>query len=719
MQESRQTPNEFETTDPQVSENEFAPTRMATQMLKKEERAALEPVKLKAAVFFGSAVSIIAITLWTIFGAESAASVLSAATARIGQWFGWFYILLATVIVFFVLYIAMSRYGHLRLGPANSRPEFSTFAWASMLFAAGIGTDIMFFSVAEPVSQYMAPPQVAPQSIEAAEQATVWTIFHYGLTGWAMYAFMGMILGYFAYRHGSRLAVRSALEPIFGRRVNGVLGELVDVAAILGTVFGVATTLGIGVVQINVGLELIFGIKQGLPAQVALIVLAVSLATVSAVSGVAKGIRILSQLNVILAIITALWVLIGGRTSFLLNAIVMNVGDLLAMFPGMTLDTMAFSSAEDWKGWWTLFFWAWWVAWASFVGMFLARISRGRTLRQFIVGCMTVPFLYVVMWISIFGNAALDRIIHDGDLAFAEQTVKVPEFGFYSLLQDMPGSGVLMLIATFVAFLFYVTSADSGALVMANLSSDLPTPRTDAKPWLRMFWAAVTGVLTIGMLIVGGIPALQSATVIMGLPFAFVMVFAMVGFYKTVYRDVRRRESHAHSERNVIAGAGAGMTGVEASWQDRLAQVFGQVTPGQASSYIGRVVQPALETLAREMTQQGAFKAKVIRGDDDILEDVGADTLVYDRVKFMAFDGVEQFVYRIVAVDAPAVVYGGRFSEDDDRSVRLEVHTSAGGQDYDVMGYSGEAIIHDLLNHFDRHQEYLRAEQNAQRKARK
>lgn len=496
--------------------------------------------RVKRTVFVGSAAIILAIAAWAFVDTGSAADALGAATGWIGQWFGWFYILMATVVVIFVLVVAFSRYGHLRLGPSDSRPEFSTFAWGSMLFAAGIGTDIIFFSVAEPIAQYMAPPRVAAQSLEAAEQAPVWTIFHYGLTGWGMYALMGMILGYFSYRHGRRLAVRSALEPVFGPRVYGVLGDVVDIAAILGTVFGVATTLGIGVVQINVGLEIIFGVGKGLPAQVALIVVAVVMAGISAVSGVARGIKILSQLNVFLAILTVVWVLVGGRTSFLLNAIVMNVGDVLAMFPGMTLDTMAFSDADAWKAAWTLFFWAWWVAWASFVGMFLARISRGRTLRQFIIGCLTVPFLYVAVWISIFGNAALDRVIHDDDLAFAHATLEVPEFGFYSLLEGMPAARVVMMIATVVAFLFYVTSADSGSLVMANLSSDLPTPRTDARPWLRIFWAATTGVLTIGMLVVGGIPALQSATVIMGLPFAIVMVVAMMGFYRTIHDDVDR-----------------------------------------------------------------------------------------------------------------------------------------------------------------------------------
>lgn len=679
-----------------------------------EEKAAKKPAKLKNIVFFGSAISIVAIALWTIIGTESAESVLGTMTVWIGKWFGWFYIGLATVIFIFVLFIGFSRYGKVRLGPANSRPEYSNFAWASMLFAAGIGTDIMFFSVAEPVTQYMYPPVGEGQTIEAAREATVWTIFHYGLTGWGMYALMGMALGYFAYRHKHRLAVRSALYPVFGKRVNGVLGDVVDSAAILGTVFGVATTLGIGVVQINVGLDILFGVQQGLPAQIALIVLAIVMASVSATTGVSKGIRVLSQLNVALAVSLAGWVLVTGKTDFLLNALIMNIGDTLSGFPGMTADTMAFSGVSEWMNGWTLFFWAWWIAWASFVGMFLARISRGRTLRQFVVGTLTIPFMYVVMWISIFGNAALNRVIENNDIEWAELTVEVPELGFYSLIQDYPLGTVLVAVATFVALLFYVTSADSGALVMANLSTELPTPRTDAPAHLRIFWATVTGVLTIGVLMVGGIPALQQATVVMGLPFAFVMVLVMFGLYTALRIDAKRHASREFSTRNVVAGAGVHAPGgEEASWKDRLTHAFGHVQPRQAKNYMDRVAQPALEDLAAEIARKGDFSVRVVRGDEDILEVVSSDTVIYDRLKLEALRGDDHFIYRILAVDAPTAVYGGRIQHESDRSTRLEIYATSGGGGYDVMGYSGGDIIHDCLDHFARHQEYLRAQDEA------
>ncbi|WP_252975660.1 BCCT family transporter [Janibacter melonis] len=465
------------------------------------------------------------VALWALIAPERSEEVLGSVVGWTSEWFGWFYILLATVILVFVVYVGL-RYGKVRLGRDDDRPEFSTFAWASMLFAAGIGTDVMFFAVAEPASQYLAPPQGEGGTLEAARESTVWTLFHYGITGWGMYALMGIALGFFAHRKGLPLAVRSALSPILGRRTKGAAGAAVDIATMLGTIFGIATSLGIGVVMLNVGLDILFGIPQGVPAQIGLVVLAVGVATVSAVTGVDRGIRVLSQLNVLLALLLAAWVLVTRDTAFLLRAAVMNVGDFVSLFPGMTMDTMAFDYDAEWMGGWTLFFWAWWIAWASFVGMFLARISKGRTIGQFVVGTLTIPFCYIVMWVTVFGNSAVQKIM-DGDTGFGEAAVNTPEAGFFALLQDTPGALVLVALATFVGLLFYVTSADSGALVMANLSAELDDPDTDAAPWLRILWASATAVLTIAMLVVGGIPALQNATIIMGLPFAVVMVLVM------------------------------------------------------------------------------------------------------------------------------------------------------------------------------------------------
>jgi choline/glycine/proline betaine transport protein len=416
--------------------------------------------RIKPAVFFGSAAVTLAVALWAIIAPTAAADAIGAVVGWTSEWFGWFYILLSTLILVFVILVGASRLGRTRLGPEHSRPEFSTFAWASMLFAAGIGTDLMFFAVVEPVTQYLTPPRGEGGTLQAAEEATVWTLFHYGISGWGMYALMGMALAYFAYRRNLPLAIRSALYPVFGKRIHGGIGTAVDLAAVLGTIFGVAASLGIGVVLLNYGLDFLFGIPEGTAAQIGLVAIAVVMATVSAVSGVDRGIKLLSQLNVLLAIALALYILIAGDTVFLLNGLVQNVGDFVSSFPGMTMETFAFDRPVDWLNAWTLFFWAWWIAWASFVGLFLARISRGRTIREFVAGTLIIPFTYIVMWISIFGNSAID-VIRRGNAEFGQNTVDNPAQGFYQLLAQYPAVTFVASVATFVGLLFYVTSADS------------------------------------------------------------------------------------------------------------------------------------------------------------------------------------------------------------------------------------------------------------------
>ena len=271
-----------------------------------------------------------------------------------------------------MVFVAVSRYGSVKLGPEHSTPDYGVFSWAAMLFAAGIGIDLMFFSVAGPVSHYLAPPGGEGQTVEAARQAVVWTLFHYGITGWSMYALMGLALAYFSFRYRLPLAIRSALYPIIGKRIHGRFGDTVDIAAILGTVFGISVSLGIGVVQLNYGLNFMFGIPEGIAAQIGLIILAAFMATASAVSGVDKGIRRLSQLNVILAGILMLYILVLGDPASLLNALILNIGDYISRLPAMTLNTFAYDEPFpiEWLNDWTLFFWAWWIAWAPFVGLF-------------------------------------------------------------------------------------------------------------------------------------------------------------------------------------------------------------------------------------------------------------------------------------------------------------------------------------------------------------
>ena len=655
---------------------------------------------LNKVVFYGSAIGTVLIALWAIIWPDNASSVLGSVVGWISGWFGWFYVALATAILVFVVVIALSRYGKTKIGPDHSKPEFSTLAWASMLFAAGISTDLMFFAVSEPVTQYMAPPTGQPETVEAAREATAWTLFHYGITGWGMYALMGMALGYFAYRKQLPLAIRSSLYPLLGKRIHGPAGDAVDLAAVLGTIFGVATSLGIGVVMINVGLNVVFGVPEGLPVQIILIVLGVLVATASAVSGVDKGIKLLSELNVVLAIALSLWVLIAGKTEFLLNALVLSIGDFVRLFPGMAMQTFPWEDTGTWMTDWTLFFWAWWIAWASFVGLFLARISRGRTIRQFVIGVLIIPFIYIFMWISIYGNAALG-VIRDGDKEFGESTMEFPERGFYDLLAQYPAFTVIAVLATLTALLFYVTSADSAALVMANLSSRLDDPRQDAASSPRIIWALATGLLTGAVLSVGGIPALQSATVIMGLPFAFVMIAVMIGLTRSLREEGQRTDGVRAAMPRVLSSRADARD--DRSWRERLSHALSFPSMGDADEHLSGTVTDALNEVADEYRNSGQ-NAEVTTSRDP---ENGAPCVT---LTLSGGDGSEEapFEYSVHREAVAIPTYAGRARRGDDYYGRLEVHLANGGQGYDVMDYSSGQVINDVIDQYERHLEFLR-----------
>ncbi len=650
-------------------------------------------------VFFSAAIGTLAVTLWALFAPTNAEGVLGAVVVWASDWFGWFYVLLVAVVLVFVIYLAASRHGQTKLGPEHSKPEFGLLSWASMLFAAGISTDLMFFAVAEPVTQYLAPPSTEPETVDAAREATVWTLFHYGLSGWGLYALMGLALAYFAYRMNMPLAIRSALAPIFGKRIHGVIGDSVDFAALLGTIFGVATSLGIGVVMVNVGLNAVFGLPVTTGSQIAIVAVGVVVATFSAVSGVDKGIKFLSLLNVFMAIALSIWVLLAGNTRFLLDAFVLNVTDFARLFPNMVGQTFAFEDTGTWMTDWTLFFWAWWIAWASFVGLFLARISRGRTIRQFVIGTLTIPFIYIFMWISIYGNSALD-LIRNGNKEFGEQTMVNPEGGFYELLAQYPAFIVIAAIATVTALLFYVTSADSAALVMANLSSFLPTPQDDGRPALRIFWAVATGALTIGMLIVGGVTALQNATVIMGLPFAFVIILVMIGLHKALRVDANRSNS-------ADQGLPASLMRRSAPGHDNLKQQLTRVLsfPGRSKAldFENSVLLPTLQEIAEEMQSRG-LDARACRASSDghAAEDGELIQLEVDG------DGEYPFHYQVWPHKVGVPSFGGRVPKGAEEYVRMEVYFDGGAsQGYDIMGYTKDQIIDDVLDKYERHVEFL------------
>ncbi|PWH06100.1 high-affinity choline transporter BetT [Brachybacterium endophyticum] len=643
-------------------------------------------------VLIGSAALIAAVALWAILAPTQAGVVIGAIVTWTSQNLGWYYIVTAGVVVAFVLVLALSRMGTIKLGPDHARPQFNLFTWTAMLFAAGIGIDLMFFSVSEPISQYYEPPTGGGENIEAARQAIVWTLFHYGPVGWAMYALMGAAFAYFAYRRNMPLSIRSLLHPLLGRRMDGWAGHTVDIAAVLGTVFGIATSLGIGVVQLNYGLYVMFGIPEGVGAQIGLIVLSVLMATMSTVSGVEKGIRRLSELNVILALALLVYIAVTGNTRRILEGLVMNIGDFLSRFPGMLLNTFAWEQPDTWSSSWTLFFWAWWIAWAPFVGLFLARISRGRSLRQFVLGVLVVPFLFIALFISVFGNSALELVI-GGDDAFGKAAMATPERAFYDLLAQYPGATLLIGLATLTGLLFYVTSADSGALVLANFTSVIADPKEDGSTTLRVFWSVLTGLLTLAMLLVGGITTLQGATLVIGVPFSVVLYLVMISLWRALRSEAQQADSFRAT---LVARPGA----AEQSWRSRLRRSMSYPQRGATKRYLERTVAPALEAVAHEMREGGAEVA--------VERQELAGHPVPSLVLRVLLPGVDDFSYQVYPVAHPMPSFAFRVAPEDDDYYRLEVFTATGSRGYDVFGYSSEHLITDVLDLYESHLEYLR-----------
>jgi choline/glycine/proline betaine transport protein len=649
-------------------------------------------------VFVISSVVILAFSLWAMVAPANAAAVMHDTVGWIATNLGWFYVLTVTLVILFVLWVAFSKEGNVRLGPDHSRPQYKLFTWVAMLFAAGVGIDMLFYSVTGPVTQYVSPPSVDPQSAEAAQDAVVWTMFHYGVAGWSMYALLGMAMGYFAYRWGMPLSIRAALYPLLGKRVRGATGDVIDIFALVGTVFGVATSMGIGVVLLNVGFAWLFGFTEGLALQVALVLMAVVMTVAACTSGVDKGIRLISELNLWSAGAMMLYILVTGETAFLLNAMVENIGRFVLTLPERTLQTFAYvDGGSDWMAGWTLFFWAFWLAWGPFVGLFLARISRGRTLREFVIAAITAPVLCDFFIVTIFGNSAMHEVLN-GNSEFARLSMASPEQGWYALLEMFPGAAFLIGLATLSGLLFYLTSANSGAMVMSNFSSFIPDPAHDGAKWLRIFWALLTAILTIAMLIAGGVTTMEYATLIFALPVTIIAYLVMASFSKVLRME--RAEREGRTLRRRFAAADGGQV-PEKTWKQRLARLRSYPSQRTVAQFVDRVVHPALLDVAEEFQALG-YRAELSR---TLIPETGID----EHTLVVHMDDHRDFHYQVAAVQAPVPMIGARsMSKETDVYYRLEVFTQTGSEGYDLMGLTRQQLINDVLDRYEAHLSFLR-----------
>ena len=654
-------------------------------------------------VFLGTSGIIVAFVLFAGIWPDTAETVIFGSMDWVATNFGWYYVLTATLVVVFVLLVAFSKVGGTKMGPDHSLPKYNLFTWAAMLFAAGIGVDLMFFGISGPATNFLTPPDVPAGSEEAARMAPIWTIFHYGIPGWAMYALMGMAFGLFAYRYHLPLSIRSALAPIFGRRIHGAVGHVAEIGATIGTIFGISVSLGIGVVFLNFGLSALFGIPNSIGVQVALMALAVFITVMSTVSGVDKGIRRLSELNVLMALVLMLWVLFSGQTHHLLNALVQNVGDFFSRFPGMMMNTFAYNDgtadypADQWMADWTLFFWAWWIAWAPFVSLFLARISRGRTLRQFVVGVLLIPFSFILLWVSIFGNAALSFF---GDADFLDLAVNEPESGFFNLLEQYPGATFTVSLALLTGLFFYVTSADSGSLVMANMTSKASTAESDGPPWLRIVWAVITGALTLVMLFIDGVYTLQAATVMVGLPLSVMVYLMMVSLWKVLRIELTSLESRQATLPSLLTSRVREAEGSDrGSWRQRLQHRMTYATAEQATTFIETVATPAVEEVAAELEDLGA----------DVVCQRGAhpDSGIPFVDLVVSFPDAEDFKYQTYPVAYSTPSFAANLAAVRDTYYRVEIFSVLGSRGRDIMGSSKAQVIADVLDSYDAHIMYL------------
>ena len=649
---------------------------------------------LNKVVFYFSATLILLFSIITILFNEQANQVIINILNWVSRTFSWYYLLAATLYLVFIVFIACSRYGEIKLGPKHSKPEFSLLSWSAMLFSAGIGIDLMFFSVAEPLSHYMNPPVGEGETFEAARQSMVWTLFHYGLTGWSMYALIGVALGYFSYRYNLPLTIRSALYPIFGKKINGPIGHTVDTAAVLGTIFGIATTCGIGVVQLNYGLHVLFDLPENIWIQAALIAVAVIITIISVTAGVNKGIRILSEINIYVSIGLLLFILFVGNTEFLLAALIQNFGDYISQFPKLSLTSFPFEQPKEWMNSWTLFFWAWWIAWSPFVGLFLARISRGRTIREFVTGTLVIPLLFTLTWLSIFGNSALYSVIFDGNTQLATTVLENPAHGFYDLLAQYPGFTFTAGVATITGLLFYVTSADSGALVLGNFTTKFTNIEHDSPRWLSVFWAVAIGLLTLAMLMANGVTALQNTTIIMGLPFSFVIFFVMAGLYKSLRLEDFRQASTSLNAAPVVGNVDI------LNWKKRLSRVMLHPSLSQTRTMLDNVCKPAIEAVATELIDKGIQ----VNIQEKPLEE---EPELYHLDLTIQLDEEENFVYEIWPVRYDTPNFSSRGKRTKRYYYRLESYLFEGSQGNDLVGYSKEQVINDILDKYERHMMYL------------
>jgi choline/glycine/proline betaine transport protein len=514
-------------------------------------------------VFWPATILIVVFITVTLIVGEPMEKVFTEIQDGLSDYAGWFFVLVTNLFLIFCIVIGFSKLGKIKLGGKEAKPEFSRGSWFAMLFSAGMGIGIIFWGVAEPMNHFLNPPQDVDNPGEAAAQAMQFSFLHWGLHAWGIYALVGLALAFFAFSRKLPLTIRSVFYPILGDKIYGWIGDVIDVIAVLATLFGLATSLGLGVKQVNSGLTYLFDIPDTVTTQVLLIAGITLVATISVFSGLDKGVRKLSELNIRIGAIFLIFIIAVGPTLYIFDSYIQNLGNYIQNFFSMSFWTESYAQEGEggWQNGWTVFYWAWWISWSPFVGMFIARVSKGRTVKEFITGVLLVPTLLTFLWMTAFGGTGiwvqLNEIADIGPDIVANASTSL-----FVLLEQFPLSGIASGIGVILVINFFVTSSDSGSLVIDSITAG---GKLDAPVGQRIFWAVSEGAVAAVLLIGGGLTALQTAAITTGLPFAFILILMMFSLYKGLMKE------HA---RNLAEDKETDF----ASYQEKLKNVIGKRT---------------------------------------------------------------------------------------------------------------------------------------------
>ena len=647
-----------------------------------EKQTSFNPLVIGATLFF-----VVLLVAMILIAPEQTQTLLNAAKSGIFANFSWFYVLAFSVFLGFLVILSVSSLGNIKLGNDEEEPEFGFLSWLAMLFAAGMGVGLMFFGVAEPLTHYLS--DITTGSAEHKQQeALLHTLFHWGIHAWAVYGTIALALAYFGFRYKLPLALRSCFYPLLKERINGKLGDLIDIMALLATLFGVITTLGFGASQLGAGLHQLGWISENsFSLQVVVIAVVMSLAIFSAISGVGKGVKILSELNLTLAFCLLIFVLVAGPTLYLLSAFSDNIGTYLSNLVKLSFKTYVYEQEHTgWFSGWTILYWAWWCSWAPFVGLFIARISKGRTIREFIFGVLVIPSMFGILWFTVFGNTAI--WLNDGEAAGAlGQMISSPETLLFKFLDYLPLSGVTGLVSLVVISLFFITSADSGIYVLNNIASrdkSLAAPR-----WQAVMWGVLMSVVAIVLMQSGGLANLQAMTLLVALPFAMLMLLMCFSLWKGLSADKKYFDTKVNPTSIFWTGD---------KWKERLEQMMNQTQEKDILRFLKHTVLPAMRELRQELIGKYELSVQINTLFD---QDEPAVELVIQK------DLMRDFMYGVKSIGREV---SEQLINDDNlphiqHSMTYEPYTYFfdGRVGYDVQYMDQDELIADMLKHYERY----------------